>query len=123
MQIRMRQLGDIAAALARSARGVRPGAKQTLGEPKSEALLADPAGSLKQQARRQRSSANALVESLAQLFMSVKVDDRHVEIWSEHRRGSGGLLCSDDGTFSDLNKREAGGGKREGDAGRGKREA
>jgi hypothetical protein len=98
----MRQLGDVAAALARSARSVRLGAKQTLGEPKSEALLADPAGSLKQQARRERSGANALVQSLAQLFMSVKVDDRHVEIWSEQRRGSGGL-CSDNGTFSDLN--------------------
>ena len=78
-----------------------------------EALFADPAGSLKQQARRERSSANALVQSLAQVFMSVKVDDPHVEIWSERRRRSGGLLSSNSGTFSDLNKREEGRGKRE----------
>jgi len=103
MQIRMGQLCDIAAALACSAGSVGLGAEQTLGEPKSDALLADPAGSLKQQARRERSGANALVQSLAQVFMSVKVDDRHVEIWSEPRRRSGGLLCSDSGTFSDLN--------------------
>ena len=82
MQIRMRQLGDVAAALACAARCVRLGAKQVLGEPESEALLADPARSLKQQARRQRSGADALGQPLAQLCMSIKVDDCHDEIWS-----------------------------------------
>jgi hypothetical protein len=34
--------------------------------------------------------------------MSVKVNDRHVEIWSRAGPGSGALPCADAGTFSDL---------------------
>ena len=76
----MRQISDVATTRARSARRFRPRAEEALGQPKSETLLADAAGPLQQQAGRQRTSANAFGEALAKLSVSVKVDNRHVEI-------------------------------------------
>jgi len=80
VNIRMRQISDVATTRAQSARRVRPRTEETLSQPKSETLLADPARALQQQAGRERTSANAFAEALAKLFVSVKVDDRHVEI-------------------------------------------
>jgi len=76
----MRQTSDVATARARSAWRVGPRAKETLSQPKSETLLADTPRPLQQQAGRERTSANAFGEALAKLFVSVKVDDRHIEI-------------------------------------------
>jgi len=80
MNIRMRKSSDIATTRARSARRVRPRAEETLSQPKGETLLADAARPLQQEAGGKRTSANAFGEALAKLSVSVKVDDRHVEI-------------------------------------------
>jgi hypothetical protein len=80
VNIRVRQICDVAAAGARRARRVCSSAKETLSQPKSETLLADAARALQQQAGRERTGANAFGEALAKVFVSVKVDDRHVEI-------------------------------------------
>jgi len=106
VEVGVRQLCDIATGLAGAAAGklARILAKKTLRQPEGESLFADAAMSLKQEARWQSTYPNAFGEPLAQLLMSVKIDDRHVEIWSRVGPGSGALPRAHAGTFSDLRK-------------------
>lgn len=82
----MREISAVLAALAAAAGSVVGLAQQKLRQPKRETLFADAAWSVKKKAGGKGSGHGGFREPGSQLFVTVKVDQRHVEIW--HDRGN-----------------------------------
>jgi hypothetical protein len=101
VEIGMGEPRSIAAARTVSTRAVFFAAQKLLRDPDCQALLADAARSLQQQACGQFPSPNGVGELFAELLVTIEIDDWHIQIWLRCSKGTGGSHGETPGTFSD----------------------
>jgi hypothetical protein len=77
VQVRVREVGRVPAALASPARPLVGFTQQELGDPEGEALLSDSARAVKEEACRESAGSRGAREARPELFMAVEIDDCH----------------------------------------------
>jgi len=106
MKVRMGEIAHVSACCARATGSRCICAEQSLRQPDRQALLADAARALEQEARGKSTGSHALGESLPKRFVSVEFDYWHNEICLLGGSGEGVGPGADGGTFSDSQSRD-----------------
>jgi hypothetical protein len=81
VEVRVCEISRVLAMAAFAAGCGRLFAQQCLAEPQREALFACAAGAVKQETGGKGIRSDTAGEACAELFMPVKVNDRHTLIW------------------------------------------